>query len=187
MTSHEIFENWVYHLSRNIVRNGLHIYNFYVWDIFKSDCKKFVTKFTFHSSCLKKWKTRKKSLQEKQLRKGLGCNCVYTRFPIDSWWFWRITHFVKSVNILKKVNVNILNRIDKWKKTFCLQKISTQSIFPRNYLYCFSRDLDWDALGSKDIFVRFRIMFISKFYISLVRDVGRLILQASLNVHLFSM
>ena len=119
------------------------------------------------------------------LRKGLGCNCVYTRFPIDSWWFWRITHFVKSVNILKKVNVNILNRIDKWKKTFCLQKISTQSIFPRNYLYCFSRDLDWDALGSKDIFVRFRIMFISKFYILLVRD--RLLLQASLNVHLFSM
>ena len=85
--------------------------------------------------------------------------------------FWRITHFVKSVNILKKVNVNILNRIDKWKKTFCLQKILTQSIFPRNYLYCFSRDLDWDALGSKDIFVRFRIMFISKFYILLVRDI----------------
>ena len=106
------------------------------------------------------------------LRKGLGCNCVYTRFPIDSWWFWRITHFEKSVNILKKVNVNILNRIDKWKNTFCLQKISTQSIFPRNYLYCFSRDLDWDALGSKDIFVRFRIMFISKFYISLVREIN---------------
>ena len=86
--------------------------------------------------------------------------------------FWRITHFVKSVNILKKVNVNILNRIDKWKKSFCLQKILTQSIFPRNYLYCFSRDLDWDALGSKDIFVRFRIMFISKFYISLVREIN---------------
>ena len=82
------------------------------------------------------------------------------------------------------------------KENFFLQKISTQSIFPRKYLYCFSRDFDWDALGSKDIFVRFRIMFIFKFYILLLGDfvnqltawvVGRLILQDSLNVYLFSM